>query len=216
MMLIDLSELDQVFAGSWFWSTKKWALARYKRDDFFGDSALPLDTAVRQRVEEETGVYPRGPIRLLANLRYFGFIMNPISCYYCFDEKENLQAIVAEVNNTPWNERHGYVLPCKPNKDQQEIIFSKALHVSPFNPMNIEYHWKSNLPAEDLRIHMQNYREGNIEFDASLVLTRQEITTSRLRRLIIQYPLMTLKVLIAIYWEAAIIFFKKMPVYLHK
>jgi DUF1365 family protein len=216
MMLLDLDELDEIFNKSWLWSTKKWGLAQFKREDFFGDKSIPLDIAVRKRVEEEAGFYPQGPIRLLTNLRYFGFIMNPISCYYCFDKNEKLQAILAEVNNTPWNERHGYVLVCDPDKDQQQITFDKKLHVSPFNPMDIEYHWKSNLPAKNLRIYMQNYRKGNIEFDASVVLERQEITVSRLRWLIVKYPFMTLKVMAAIYWQAMLLLLKKVPVYSHK
>jgi len=219
MMLLDLSELDQVFSGTRLWSTKRWALARFKRSDFLGDPSLPLDKAVRQQVEKQTGVYPDGPIRLLSNLRYFGFIMNPISCYYCFDNNEQLQYIIAEVNNTPWNERHCYVLTCDPDQHYQRISFNKEFHVSPFNPMDIRYHWRSNLPAENLRIHMQNWRgeidNEIVELDATLVLQREQISAVKLRRLIWSYPLMTLKVAAGIYWEAFKLFVKGVPVVDH-
>jgi DUF1365 family protein len=219
MMLLDLAELDKVFAGSWLWSTRRWALARFKRADYLGDPAVPLDTAVRRRVAELAGVYPEGPIRLLTNVRYFGFIINPISCYYCFDNNEQLQFIIAEVNNTPWDERHSYVLQCKPESKYQRIRFNKQLHVSPFNPMDIEYDWRSSLPEQQLRIHMQNWREvdgGQLkEFDATLVLEREPLSVKALRLLLCQYPLMTIKVVAAIYWQAIKLWCKKVPIYDH-
>ena len=222
MMLLDLSELDSVFSGSKLWSIDRWAPARFKRSDFLGDPKIPLDKAVRLKVEKETGVYPQGAIRLLTNLRYFGFIMNPISCYYCFDDNEKLQFIVAEVNNTPWDERHCYVLPCDPNSRYQRISFNKDFHVSPFNPMDIRYDWRSSDPEQQLRLNMQNWRQEQepqgselLEFDATLVLQREEITTKSLRRVILQYPLMTVKIVLAIYWEALKIWAKGVPFVAH-
>ncbi|MFA7553967.1 MAG: DUF1365 domain-containing protein [Spongiibacteraceae bacterium] len=219
MMLLDLAELDHVFSGTRWWSVKRWAPARFKRSDFLGDATQPLDIAVRRLVEDRTGICPCGPIRLLTNLRYFGFIINPISCYYCFDLHEKLQFIVAEVNNTPWDERHCYVLSCEPDSLYQRISFNKVMHVSPFNPMDVHYCWRSNLPERTLRIDMQNWRGGAVspllEFDASLLLKREEITPAALRRILWQYPLMTLKVVFSIYWQALRLLIKGVPVYDH-
>lgn len=215
MMYLDLAELDEVFSLSRLWSTHRMALARFSRKDFLGDGKLPLDQAVREQVEKETGTYPRGAIRMLANLRYFGFIINPISCYYCFDEEDKLQFIVAEVNNTPWDNRHAYVLPCKPDSKFQRIPFQKEFHVSPFNPMDINYDWRSNLPGESLRINMQNWRNGEKEFDATVALERKPLTASNLRKAILHYPFMTLKVVAGIYWEALRLFIKGSPIYDH-
>ena len=220
MMYLDMSELDRVFSGTCLWSVHHWTLARFKREDFVGDPAMPLDEAVRQRVESSEGVRPAGPIRMLANLRYFGFIMNPIVCYYCFDETERLQYMVAEVTNTPWNERHSYVLNCDPQRDKQRIRFKKHLHVSPFNPMDIVYRWRSNKPGKNLYIHMENVRSNDvdntkIEFDATLILQREEICVHGLRSIICRYPLMTIKVVSAIYWQGLRILIKRIPFYAH-
>ena len=114
MMYLDLDELDEVLSMSPFWSKRRWRPARFQRSDFLGDPAVPLKQAVCDRIHEETGQRYVGRVCLLANLRYFGFVMNPIACYYCFDNQDNLQYIVAEVTNTPWNERQSYVLRCDP------------------------------------------------------------------------------------------------------
>ena len=85
---------------------------RFRRSDYLGDPAVPLADAVRALVAERLGSAPQGPIRLLTHLRTFGHCFNPVSFYYCFAaDGERLEAIVAEVTNTPWGERHAYVLP---------------------------------------------------------------------------------------------------------
>ncbi len=111
MVYLCLDELPDIFSTTPLWSATRPALARFRRSDFLGDPALPLQDEVRRRIREETGAAQTGPIYLLANLRYFGYVMNPIACYYCFnDDETRLEYVVAEVNNTPWNERHSYVL----------------------------------------------------------------------------------------------------------
>ena len=118
MVYLDLGELTTVFRGRWLWTARsgaarRWlpALARFDRKDHFGDPGMPLDVAVRELVAAHTGRRPLGPIRLLTNLRYFGFVFNPVSFFFCFDPTgARVEAIVAEVNNTPWGERHCYVL----------------------------------------------------------------------------------------------------------
>lgn len=212
MMYVDLSEIDRICALSPWWSSSRWALARFKRQDFLGDDSIPLDQAVRARIKESVGVEHTGPIRLLANWRYWGLAMNPIATYYCFDETEQLQYIVAEVTNTPWKERVSYVLNCDPDKKRQRIIFSKAMHVSPFNPMAMDYHWCSNNPGKRLSLAIDTHQQGQCIVDASLTLERQDITSRGLNKVIWQYPWMTLKVAAAIYWQAIKLWYKGVPI----
>jgi DUF1365 family protein len=112
MVLLDLDELPRCFDGRLLWSARRPALAWFRRADYLGDPGTPLARAVRELVAERTGTRPEGPIRLLTHLRYFGHCFNPVSFYYCYDrDGERVQAVVAHVTNTPWGERHAYVMP---------------------------------------------------------------------------------------------------------
>ena len=216
MMYLDLDELDRVFARSWCWSSNSPSLAWFRRRDFFDRSDRPLGDSVRDYVQGQTGRRPKGPIRVLANLRYFGYIMNPITCYYCFDDRDRgVETIVAEVNNTPWNQRHRYVLACDPQRRKQRLTFGKTFHVSPFQPMDTQYLWQSTCPADTLALHMENFSERERFFDATLTLNREAITPASLRRVLWQYPFMTGKVIAGIYWQALKLFLKRIPVYGH-
>ena len=110
MMYFDLDELNDVLAMSPWWSVKPWSLARFARQDYFGDSSVSIKQAVLSEVNERLGLDLSGPVRMLTNCRYFGFIINPITIYYCFDKHEQLQAMLLEVTNTPWREKIPYVL----------------------------------------------------------------------------------------------------------
>lgn len=219
MMYLDLAELPRLFRGRWLWSARRAALARFRRDDHFGDPAVPLDDAVRDLVLQETGRRPVGPIRLLTHLRYFGFVFNPVSFYYCFNERDSrVETIVAEVNNTPWGERHCYVLPQDRDQGQgghQRFFPAKEMHVSPFMEMDVDYDWRFSPPAERLSVHMENARAGRKIFDATLELRRKEITGPALAGVLAAYPLMTLKVILAIHWEALRLWLKRVPVHDH-
>jgi DUF1365 family protein len=216
MLYLCLDELPEVFDKPRLWSARGAAVAQYRRSDFLGDPAVPLQDEVRRRIHEETGEHHSGPIYLLANLRYFGYVMNPIACYYCFNESETrLEYVVAEVNNTPWNERHSYVLPGPESGNWLKMAFDKAFHVSPFNPMAMRYHWRSNTPGRRLVLHMENTAEGEKVFDATLSLCSRPMTVTNLNKILIRYPFMTAKVALAIYWQALRLYLKGVPVHTH-
>jgi DUF1365 family protein len=219
MMYLDLGELDGVFSGSWLWSTSRRAPAWFRRADYLGSRDVPLDEAVRDRAEAETGNRPLGPIRLLTHLRYFGYIFNPVSFYYCFDRDDaRVETVVAEITNTPWKERHSYVLQSTGNAESDRVDtfrFAKDFHVSPFMPMDLSYTWTFGVPDDHLSVEMSLLDRRGLTFDSSMSLQRLEITPKRLRRLLVRYPMMTARVTARIHWEALRLWLKGCPVHTH-
>jgi hypothetical protein len=217
MLLLDVERIDELFRSSLLWSSRSPAPGWFRRADFLGDPAVPLAEAVRNLVASHTGRRPPGPVMLLANLRYFGVLMNPISCYYCYEtDGETLAAVVAEVTSTPWSERHAYVLPASGSGGLLKTDFAKAMHVSPFNPMCMRYHWKGRDPGARLGIHLESRMNGARVFDATLSLRRESLDRRALVRLLLwRFPLMSLRILGAIYLEALRLFIKRAPFYPH-
>ncbi len=215
LLWLDLAELDDVFRGRWLWSTRRPALARFRRADYLGDERVPLDVAVRDRVAAETGRRPKGPIRLLTQLRTLGYSFNPVSFYYCYDEQDTrVEAIVAEITNTPWKERHAYVLRTAPGAPMH-FGLSKAFHVSPFLPMDMDYDWRFSVPADTLAVHMSNLRSGRRVFDATLVVRRREISGASLAATLVRQPAASLAVVGKIYWQALRLWIKRAPFHVH-
>jgi DUF1365 family protein len=238
---LDLSELDRVFAGRWLWSTRRPALAWLDRSGHLGDPAAPLDEAVRLAVQGALGRRPAGPIRLLTHLTYFGVGFNPVSFFYCYQaDGETLDAIVAEVSNTPWNEQHPYVLDARhatppagaeagplpqgcsstaasPVRGGDQAgrthrwRFPKLFHVSPFMALEQEYAWRFLEPGPRLAVHMENLEGGRRRFDATLSLARRPITGWSLAGVLLRYPLLTTRVLLAIYWQVLRLWWKRIP-----
>lgn len=217
----DLDELEQIVAGQPLWSLDRRNLAAFHRRDYHGDATRPLKQAVLDSVEHATGTRPDGAVRLLAHWRLFGYCFNPVSFYYCFDAAGALHSILAEITNTPWGERHAYVLPRAAASHHGRGArvhawrFDKAFHVSPFLPMDLRYDWRFEEPGEDLRVHMDVADSQGSIFDATLVLRRQPLVGAALTRFLFHYPAMTALVAFRIYWNALLIRIKRNPFFDH-
>ena len=129
---------------------------------------------------------------------------------------------MAEVTNTPWRERHCYVLPVVDTKqnslaastgelEKLKFRFAKSFHVSPFMTMDYEYRWNLVGPGDQLILQAENWRSESPSFDATLNLKRKEITTWSLARVFVLYPLMTAQVMANIYWQALRLWWKRIP-----
>ncbi|HMP15623.1 MAG TPA: DUF1365 domain-containing protein [Gemmatales bacterium] len=220
MMYLDLDELDHVVADRWFWSTSHFSLAWFRRQDHLGDPRQNLKDSVRLLVHNATSRIIEGPIRLLTNLRYYGYVMNPVSYYYCFDRlDQHIEAIVAEIHNTPWGERHCYVIePAAQNQNRSQKVtycHAKTFHVSPFMPMELRYHWQFTPPDHELKVDVSLSRQEEHIFYASLVMNRKPINGTNLAAMLVRYPWMTAKVIAAIYWQAFRLWLKRTPYYSH-
>lgn len=218
LLYLDLAELPRALDASLLWSARRPALGWFRRSDYLGDPATPLDTAVRDLVRERTGRRPVGPIRLLTHARTFGHCFNPVSFYYCHDAAgERVEAVVAEVTNTPWGERHAYVLYRAPGEDGRVIEdhFDKEFHVSPFMGMDHRYDWRIVEPGEELLVHIDSVRDGVRAFDATLTLKRTELSARALRRVLWRFPAATLVSSARIYLHALRLKLKGAPYFPH-
>ncbi len=251
MLYLDLDEIDSILQASRLWASetrrRAISLGRFARRDYLGDPSKDLRAEVLDRVEGALGFRPLGPIRLLTHARQYGYVFNPVSFYYCFDRepstgRESLASIVADITNTPWKERHAYVLDCRSENDPSACVgtrpkrfrFDKAFHVSPFLPMGISYDWSFSVPCQredsGLGIHMTLRESGEGDgvagpgtpsmprrrvFDATLRLKRRTIGRRSLDAMLLRFPFMTARVIVGIHWNALILWLRRVPVIPH-
>jgi len=232
MIYVDLDEVNQIFNGPLFSAGHRPAPWWFRRRDYLGPLSQDLRSAVQSRIREQYPVYCNtdfGPIRLLTTVRSFGLSFNPISIYYCFDNSgSRLIKQVAEVTNTPWRRRHSYVIPCNTERaadlksGEQQIQsdmyeFEKKLHVSPFNSMDVKYHWKSTVPDKNARIHLEAHSRAPVKqalfFDATLSVERKTQTLAELRRAMRRTPFSSWSTVYRIYREAFSLWRKGVPLH---
>jgi len=216
MPLLELDAIDATCARSRLWSARGWRPVRFRREDYMGPADRDLATVVRDRVESVLGRRPTGPIALLANLRQWGYCFNPVSFHFCHDAGGMLDAIAAQITNTPWGQRHTYVLDARAGAVGDGVYafdFRKAFHVSPFLPMELDYRWRFTLRGDRCAIFMQVLKEGITRFDVSFDVTLHELDRKMMRRFAWRYPLASQRVIAGIYWQAFVLWLKRTPYY---
>ena len=209
MWFLNLDELDQLpSVGRWF-STKRWAMSRFNRPDYYGDSEVPLADAIRSRMEELTGEPVTGQVCGLLNMRTLSVYFSPVNFYYGYDDKGDFSHFLAEVSNIPWNERHQYahyvgggaLTPDHP----------KEFHVSPFNDEKQHYSWTLEKPGPNLSVQLDVSDSRGHIFTAQLGLNRHPLNLQSIRAQILKKPAMTMSIIAGIYWQAFNLFRKGVP-----
>ncbi len=219
MLYLDLDELPEVLDRHPLWSARGAAPGWFHRGDYLGPADVPLADAVRDEVARRTGERPVGPVRLLTHPRYWAWCFNPVSFYYLFDpDGETLRWVVADVTNTPWNERHAYILGPADGVDWDagwRPTSRKVFHVSPFMDLAMEYHWLIRPPGERLQVGIDNHDQEGRLFRASLGLERRPLDRRHLGRLLWRYPWLTLQMVGGIHWQAFRLWRKGVPYHPH-
>ncbi|QNI01566.1 DUF1365 domain-containing protein [Halomonas sp. SH5A2] len=215
MAWLDLDELPTLFDGVPGFSARGAALARFRREDYLGPTDRPLATAVREELTRQLGSAPEGRICVLTQLRTLGAMFNPISMYYAYDRQGQLAAVLGEVTNMPWRERTCYACRVDSHRHSHHATFDKAMHVSPFNPMDMTYRWRFNTPGDQLLLHMENWQAGQRHFDATLTLEAAPATAKVLLATLARQPWISLKTITGIHFEALRLWLKRNPIYNH-
>ncbi|WEM45664.1 DUF1365 domain-containing protein (plasmid) [Photobacterium sp. DA100] len=231
MPLIDLDELGQLERQVFGFGCQWYQFARFKVSDYLrgaeqvnqsakagiAEQGVALKSAVLAKLEQLTNEPVSGNVLLLCQLRYAGIYFSPLNLYYVYDEEGQWRWVLAEVSNTPWNERHYYALPASEQWLQRQWLEEKSFHVSPFNPMSQRYYWKLRAPSSRLLLHLDIHdsRTDLKVLDATMSLKRAPMTTSTLWQHIYQTPVQTVKVVWGIYWQALRLWLKKVPFYSH-
>jgi DUF1365 family protein len=213
LLYLDLAELDEVGRVSRLLGVERRALASFRRADHFGAGDAPLDATVRALVEARVGRRPEGPIRVLTQPRVLGHVFNPLTLWLCATrDGRGLDALVAEVTNTPWLERHCYVLDLA---GAHEARCGKRLHVSPFMGMDQEYTFRFHGPDARFELGIESREAGRRVFDAGLALERRELSPATLRRTLASGALAPARAVAAIHWQALRLWWKGAPFHAH-
>jgi DUF1365 family protein len=211
MTLLDVDRIPELMKVSPLAAYNRFNWASFHERDHFGDAALPLRERLTVDAARQGIRLPGGPIFLLTHLRYLGYNFNPISLFYCYDREGRLDTILAEVNST-FGETHNYWLP---SHGSGTYRCPKAIHVSPFMPMDLDYRFVVPAPGDELLAHMNTMNGEHSCFDATLRLRRQPWSAASLHRALLRFPWVTAKVIAAIHWQALRLYLKKAPVYTH-
>jgi uncharacterized protein len=211
LLYMNIDELPQLFSRSRIFRPQRWAAQGFVREAYFPGNGS-LRSSIVGHVADQLGFTVHGPITLLTQASHFGFIFNPVSFAYCFDQQHKLSAVCAEITNTPWGERHYYAVDCRTKKTAR---FAKRFHISPFQPFAQQYFWKFAEPHSDIHIHMTNSTQGTPVFHAELHGQRKPWSEMALAERCIRRPLQCLQTIARIYCEAGRLWWKKAPFFSH-
>ena len=199
----DLDQVDELLDLSPWWG-RAWRPVVFRDDDFVDDSKTPLAQKVRRKAAELGLHWQQGRVCMLGQWRTLGTLFNPLVLYLHFpDGEDQPDSMLAEVQNTPWKEKHFYSLPLKHyDYGALEVDHEKTFHVSPFLPMALRYHWRLHVAFPDVRLILKDKCDDEVVFIAGLDLTLLHPETSLMRNVIVRMGARGFATLKGIYWQA--------------
>lgn len=207
MLGLDLNELDQLDQRLTRFSRNRFGLLSFFDRDHGDRSGAPLLDQIERKVREAGIVWAGGRVVLMTMPRILNYVFNPLSVYFCYDDDGRVVALVYEVSNT-FGERHFYVLAPESADGRLTQSCGKTFFVSPFLEMALRYEFTIVPPSDRCLVSMVVRRSDAVALTASFAGDRLELTDANLARVWRSNPLMTLKVIAGIHWEALKMVFK--------
>jgi uncharacterized protein len=205
--LSELPELDRTVAG---FSYNRWGVVSFQDRDHGPRDGSPLRPWIDRHLEAAGIDCKGGTIKLLCFPRLFGFVFNPLSVWFCYDGEEHLRAVLYEVCNT-FGESHSYLMPIESDEGVSVHRCAKQFHVSPFLPMNCDYGFRLSSPGSAMALHIRQSDDAGDILLASMAGTRRPFSGQSLAQSLARYPLMAVKVVGAIHWQALNLWLKRVP-----
>lgn len=213
-LYLDLDELPELSRRSWLLSHNRWNILSFLDRDHGPRDGAPLRPWIERQMQEAGLGGSLGPIRILCFPRLLGYVFNPLSVWFMYSTRNRLRAIMYEVSNT-FGQHHCYLLPIAESHRTDEIIEQscrKTLHVSPFIAMAAEYRFRLREPGERLWISILEADSEGVLMTATHRAMRAQLTDRNLFAAVLRYPLVTIKVIAAIHWQALHLWLKGVPV----
>lgn len=198
--LVDVDKIDDLDKELKWFSRNKFNFFSFYDQDHGSDKPDNISKWIRAQLQE-AGFPADGKIQFLFYPRMFGYAFNPLSVFYCYDKEGKLSSVLYAVRNT-FGGRHGYLIPITEQQRLAHQRTDKLFHVSPFIEMNMDYHFILKQPDETLSVTIKvNDPEGPL-LNANFSAERKSVSDESLKNLFFRFPMMTLKVMAGIHWEA--------------
>lgn len=211
MFCLDLDELDVLHTSMRLFSRNKFNIFSFRDKDHLDFGKPTLKENILEYLNKNGISLNNGKIFLVTHIRMFGYVFNPVSFYYCYDEHGNPVCAVPEVGNT-FGELKPYLLSGGHRTAEGfRRTVTKFFYVSPFIDLDAEFDFNLHLPGETLHVTVDDSKDGKKFFVSAVHGTRKQLTDARLLWYVVRFPFITLQVIGLIHWQAFKLYLKKLP-----